>query len=186
MGGTMTAPQTRNWSANEIDDFVGHKYHIVVDGEVQTPATNMLPKLSYHQPQGFNPRILMLDLTIEQSGEFGGQVVLYHKADYKRPTSGDEYDEVNILFDGTIIKRIKVGHPKTAGTAGEAAKAAAAPAGEQPPKQAAKKPAKKAAKKPAKKSAKKSAKKAPKKTAKKTAKKAAKRTGKKKTARKKR
>ena len=109
----MTAPYTRNWSANELSDLVGRNYHIEVKGEVETRASNLVPKLRLHTPQGFNPRILMLDLTIETDGELGGQVVMLRKAAYTRPTSGNAYDEVDILFEGQIIERIKVGHPKT-------------------------------------------------------------------------
>ncbi len=57
-------------------------------------------------PQGINPRILLLDLTIVKTAEFGGQIVEYHKATYEHPTSGHQYDEVDILFDGEIIERI--------------------------------------------------------------------------------
>lgn len=168
----MTAPNTRNWSANELSDLVGRHYHIEVNGEVETPATNYSPKLAEHVPQGFNPRILLLDLTIVKTAEVGGQIVEYHKFAFEHPTSGHQYDEVDILFDGAIIERIKVGHPKTV---------VAAP----PKKPAAHKPPKKSAKKkPAKKKA---AKKAPakKKAAKKKgAKKAAKKSTKKKLAKK--
>ena len=30
-----------------------------------------------------------------------------------KPTSGNRYSEVDILFGGKIIQRIKVGHPKS-------------------------------------------------------------------------
>jgi hypothetical protein len=164
----MTAPNTRNWSANELSDFAGRHYHIEVNGEVQTPATNFSPKLTERIPQGINPRILLLDLTIVKTAEDGGQIVEYHKATYEHPTSGHQYDEVDILFDGEIIERIKVGHPKTFAAAAPkkpAARKAAKTSGKKKPakKKAAKKaPAKKkGAKKAAKKAAKKSTKKKP-------------------------
>ena len=107
------APNTRNWNANELPDLVGRRYRLIVTGDVQVTATNLTPKLSTHVPQGFNPRILLLDLTIVSSGGFGGQIVFYKSVQYMRATSGHQYDEVDILFRGKIIKRIKVGHPKT-------------------------------------------------------------------------
>jgi hypothetical protein len=156
----MTAPNTRNWSAKELPDFAGHRYHIEVNGEVETLATNFSPRLAEHVPQGINPRILLLDLTIVKTAEFGGQIVEFHKVAFEHQTSGLQYDEVDILFEGEIIQRIKVDHPKTA--------AAAAPkkpaAGKAAKKSAKKKPAKK---KGAKKTAKKTAKKYAKKSAKK-------------------
>ena len=107
------APNTQNWKANEIPDFTGHRYLLVVSGDVQVTATNLTPKLTVHVPQGTNPRILMLDLTIVSSGGLGGQIVFYKSVHYKKVTSGNKYDEVDILFGGKIITRIKVGHPKS-------------------------------------------------------------------------
>ena len=72
-----------------------------------------MPKLRSHDPQGINARILLLDLTIEADSGLGGQAVMLRKAAYTRPTSGNAYDEVDILFEGEIVERITVGHPKT-------------------------------------------------------------------------
>ena len=108
-----SAPQTRDWKANEIPDFIGRVYRLVVTGDVEVTATNLTPKLSVHAPQGFNPRILLLDLKIVSSGGFGGQIVFYKHVQFMKPTSGDRYDEVDILFGGKIIKHIRVGHPKS-------------------------------------------------------------------------
>jgi len=108
-----SAPKTRNWKANEIPDFVGRVYRLHVTGDVQVTATNRDPVLSVHTPQGINPRILLLDLKIVSRGGFGGQIVFYKQATFMRPTSGDQYDEVDILWEGRIIARIRVGHPKS-------------------------------------------------------------------------
>ena len=109
----MAAPKTRNWTANEIPDFTGRRSLLIVSGEVQVTATNQTPKLTVHVPQGINPRILMLDLSIVSSGGISGPIVFYKSVHFTRATSGDQYDEVDILFDGAITKRIKVGHPKS-------------------------------------------------------------------------
>jgi hypothetical protein len=152
----MTAPRTRKWSANELLDFVHHRYHLKVTGEVETPATNLLPKLTEHVPQGFNPRIFLLDLTIVKTAEIGAPLEAFRNATYDRPTTGNEFDEVDILFDGQIIEHIKVGHPKSETAAKKPAARKAVkkkPAKKKAP--AKKKGAKKAAKKAAKKSTKK-------------------------------
>jgi hypothetical protein len=152
----MTAPRTRKWSANELLDFVHHRYHLKVTGEVETPATNLLPKLTEHVPQGFNPRIFLLDLTIVKTAEIGAPLEAFRNATYDRPTTGNEFDEVDILFDGQIIEHIKVGHPKSETAAKKPAARKAVkkkPAKKKAP--AKKKGAKKAAKKVAKKSTKK-------------------------------
>jgi hypothetical protein len=107
------APATRNWKADEIPDFAGRRYLLAVRGDVQVTATNLAPKLTVHTPQGFNPRILLLDLSIVSTGRFGGQIVFFRSVHFTKVTSGDQYDEVDILFDGKIIQRIKVGHPKS-------------------------------------------------------------------------
>jgi hypothetical protein len=108
----MAAPQTRNWKANEIPDFAGRTYRLVVTGDVQVTATNLDPVLSEHRPQGFNPRILLLDLKIVSRGGFGGQIVFFKHTMFTKRTSGHAYDEVDILWQGRIIRRIRVGHPK--------------------------------------------------------------------------
>jgi hypothetical protein len=147
-----TAPNTRNWKAIEMPDFVGRIYRLTVTGEVEVSASNLTPVLTVHNPQGFNPRILLLDLAIVSGGGFGGQIMMWKPAQYARTTSGNQYDEVDILFEGKIVERMKVDHPKTAALA-----PGRKPAKKKPAKKAAKKGAKKASKKPAakKKSAKK-------------------------------
>jgi hypothetical protein len=152
------APNTRNWTANELPDLVGRNYHIDVNGDVEVTATNMMPVLRMRTPQGFNPRILLLDLEIVSEGGFGGQIMMWKEARFTRPTSGMQYDEADILFDGQIIKRIKVEHPKTVAPAKKAAKKKAAKKSVVKKSKSVKK-AKKAAKKAAKKKTKKKAKK---------------------------
>lgn len=156
------APRTRNWKALEMPNFAGRDYHLSVSGEVEVSATNKTPHLTQHAPQGFNPRVLLLDLTIRTDGGFGADVMTWKAVSLRQLTSGNQYDEVDILFDGEVIERIKVAHPKTAA------------ATKKPAKKTAKKAAKKAVKKTAKKAAKKKTVKKTKKKAKKAAKKAAK------------
>jgi hypothetical protein len=97
----------------ELSDLVGRRQHIIVSGQVEVSWSNLTPKLRKHVPQGINPRILLLDLTIVSSGGIGLPVVMYKSVQYTQPTSGNQYSEVDILFGGKIIKRIKVSHPKT-------------------------------------------------------------------------
>ena len=113
------APRTRNWVANEIPDFIGRTYRLVVTGDVEVTATNLAPKLSERVPQGISKRTLLLDLKIVKTGGFGGEIVFFRQAMFSKRTSGDQYDEVDILFGGKIIQRIKVGHPKSLRAAGK-------------------------------------------------------------------
>ncbi|HMK69501.1 MAG TPA: hypothetical protein VK442_00870 [Xanthobacteraceae bacterium] len=136
------APNTRNWKAVEMPDFIGRNYKLTVTGEVEIIGTGTTAKLVAHQPQGFNPAILLLDLDIHSPGGIQGQIARFVKVSYQEPTSGHQFTQVDILFEGAIIARVAVEHPKTV------AAPRAAPAAKKKPakKKAAKKaPAKKAA-----------------------------------------
>ena len=167
----LGAPNTRNWKAVEMSDLAGANPRLTVSGEVEVSASNLTPQLEIiHTPQGINPTILLLDLTITSDGGYGDQIMIWKPVRYERSTSGDQYTDVDILFEGDAVERIAVAHPLPV-----------APAAAKPAKKTAKKPAKKAAKKAAKKKAakkkvakKKVTKKAAKKAVKKSAKKAAK------------
>ena len=111
---TGNAPNTRNWKAIEMPDFVGRIYKLTVTGEVEIIGTGTTAKLTKHHPQGFNPAILLLDLDIHSPGGIQGQIARFVKVTYEEKTSGNQYTEVDILFDGEIIARVKVEHPKTA------------------------------------------------------------------------
>lgn len=102
------APRTRNWKALAITDIVGRTFYVAVSGEVQVTATNQVPKLSPHVPQGINPRILLLDLDIVKVGNIGGQIVFYRQVHYVKRTAFNQYSEVDILYRGNVIKRIRV------------------------------------------------------------------------------
>lgn len=156
------APKTRNFRAMEMPDFAGRRYQLIVSGEVFVTAGNQTPELTSHSPHGFNPRIKLLDLSIKTTGPIGTDPVEWRKIDppYREPTNGRQYDEVNVLFEGDVVERLSVEHPKTV---------AAAPAKKKIVKKKAKKTtakkkkAKKAVKKKAAKKTKKKAKKAKKK-----------------------
>lgn len=144
------APNTRNWKAIEMPDFVGRIYKLTVTGEVEIIGTGTTAKLTKHQPQGFNPAILLLDLDIHSPGGIQGQIARFVKVAYEEKTSGRQYTDVDILFDGEIIAHVKVDHPKTAASPRAATTAKKKPAKRKAAKKA---PAKKttAKKKPAKK-----------------------------------
>lgn len=155
------APHTRDWKAMELTNIIGRDGRLTVTGEVMLIGTGTTAKLVLHQPQGINPAILLLDLEIHSTGGIEGQIARWVPVSYEQKTSGRQYKEVDILFEGQIVAHVQVEHPVSV----------AAPAAKKKPT---KKPVKKPAKKPAKKSTKKSAKKPTKKPAKKRAKKRAK------------
>jgi hypothetical protein len=115
------APNTRNWKAMEISDFVGPNYRLTVSGEVELTETGTTAKLVKHQPPGFNPAILLLNLEIDRTGGTHGHIAWWAKVDYQQKTNSSQYEEVDVLYHGDIIKRITIEHPKTAASAGAAA-----------------------------------------------------------------
>jgi len=163
---------TRDWEALEMTDMIGQHGQITVTGEVELTDTGTTAELKEHVPSGLHPKILLLDLVIHRQGGIQGHIAWFEKLTFKMKSSGHAYDEVDIIYGGTVVQRVKVEHPLTFAAPPPAAKKApaeTAPAKKRPAKAAAakKKTAKKAAKKPAKTAAKKPAKKTVKKTAKK-------------------
>ena len=152
-----TAPQTRNWHATEMTDLVGRNGKLTVTGDVLIIGTGTTARLVEHTPQGINKTIFLLDLDVTTTSGPQGDIARWETLNYERKSSGHQYKEVDILFDGQIMERITVEHPVTL----------AARSVKKPAKKSAKKPAKKSTKKPAKKPAKKQAKKRTKKRAKK-------------------
>lgn len=102
----MGAPSTRNWNAfcNKMPPSPGNFY---VVGEVETMAGNRVPILRPSVPQGINPAILMLTLTIEDSGQIGTQDIAYRGVRYDR-SSCDGISQVTILWEGDIIASLDV------------------------------------------------------------------------------
>jgi hypothetical protein len=164
------APKTRNWSARE-SKHEPSGLHVTVAGEVEVSATNKHPQLAEAPHAG---KVLPLDLTIAESG-MGAEAVVWMAASFQRDVSAEEFDRVEIRWDGTVIATAPV-----IDDAEHAALASKQAAGGTRVARAKTVKAKKAAPKKA------SPKKAPvKKSTKKVAKKAAKKTAKKKTTKKK-
>ena len=162
---------TRDWEALEMTDMIGQHGQITVTGEVELTETGTTAELREHVPSGLHPKILLLDLVIHRQGGIQGHIAWFEKLTFKMRSSGNAYDEVDILHGGNVVQRVKVEHPLTFAAppakkpSAKKAPVKEAPSQKKPAKAAAakKKTAKKAAKKPAKKSAKKTAKKVAKK-----------------------
>ena len=162
---------TRDWEAFEIADMIAQHGQITVTGEVELTDTGSTAELKEHTPPSTNPKILLLDLVIHRQGGIQGHIDWFDKLTFKKKLSGDAYDEVDILYGGEIVQRVKVEHPLTfAAPPAKKPLAKKAPGGKKPPRAAAakKRTAKKAAKKPTMKAAKKSTKKSVKATKKKS------------------
>jgi hypothetical protein len=162
------APKTRNWRARE-NEHEPSGLHVLVSGEVEVSATNKHPQLAEAPHVG---KVLPLDLTITESG-MGSEAVVWMAASFHKVVSANEFDRVEIRWDGTVIATAPViddsEHDALASKQAQAQNTVAKVKTKKPP--AKKAVVKKAA---AVKAVRKAAKKAPKKVAKKTAKKAGK------------
>ncbi|WP_127595643.1 hypothetical protein [Nitratireductor alexandrii] len=81
---------------------------LYVTGEVQTSAGNMVPKLRPAVPQGINPQILILELSIEQEGDAGIQLVAFRPARYTQEAGAGAYTQVHIRHEGEEIAQLDV------------------------------------------------------------------------------
>jgi hypothetical protein len=85
------------WTA-WVDLMPGAQHEIYVTGEVRTNAANELPKLTPAVPQGPNPNILVLDLSIHDSGDPGIQLVAFRPARFERELGRHHYSQVEIRY----------------------------------------------------------------------------------------
>lgn len=83
-------------------------FELIVKGEVETDAANMVPKLACAQPQGINPQHLILDLGIVDTDAFDTQNVAFRPVRYEKPASSGDYTSVEIRRNGTILQSLKV------------------------------------------------------------------------------
>jgi hypothetical protein len=160
------APKTRNWRARE-NEHEPAGLHIIVSGEVEVSATTRHPQLAEAPHAG---KVLPLDLTIDESG-LGAELVVWMAARFHKEVSANEFDHVEIRWDGKVIATAPViddseHHALASKPVKAPAKVKTAKAKKSAPKKAAPaKAVKKVAKKAAKKAAKKTSKKASKKKA---------------------
>jgi hypothetical protein len=97
------SPNTRNWKAWQDLQPIG-KPKLVVIGQVETSNSNQTPHLNEHVPQGINPKILLLDLTISSSG-MGSTVMGWRDVRFEKEIVKDQYSSVEILWDGQCVAR---------------------------------------------------------------------------------
>ena len=92
------APKTKGWTARENK----HKpkgLHLIVTGMVEVNATNKDPVLTEAPHVG---KVLPLDLTIKESGK-GAQLMVWKPAYFHKVVSANQFDKVDIRWDGKTI-----------------------------------------------------------------------------------
>ncbi len=177
------APKTDKWSAHENK----HKpsgLHVIVYGSVQVSDADKAPVLA--KGSGGGAKVLPLNLSISNCGDPAIKAAVWKQAKFHAEVKADEYEQVQILWDGKAIANVPVlndaehSEQKAALTKRHNA-TAPKPKATKPKAKPAKAAPKKAAAKKASKSVAKKAKKAAKKTAKKSARRPAKKAAKKST-----
>ena len=103
----MASLKTRNWFAWENNMPPG-PVRLQVTGEVETPSAHQVPRLTRADPQGINPRILILNLTVEETGKTGPEVVDFRRAYYEEECRPEQFTEVQINCEGSLVQMIKV------------------------------------------------------------------------------
>jgi hypothetical protein len=75
--------------------------------EVETSNSNQTPQLKEAVPQGINPAILILDLSITSTG-IGNPVMGWKQAKFEKKVSAGQYTSVDIHSNGQSVCTCKV------------------------------------------------------------------------------
>ena len=98
----MTKRHTKDWAAIESTDLTGANRRLTVTGEVETFVSNEKATLREAVPQGTNPKILILDLSVAADG-IGAEVLGWTTATFTRAISLHQYDQVTIRTDDADV-----------------------------------------------------------------------------------
>jgi hypothetical protein len=107
--GEHRPPKTKDWAAweNRMPQIGGTGPTLYVTGKVKVPGTQYKPVLTPAAPQGINPKILLLNLSIEGQGDAqGGES--WRDVRYEQPVAAGQYVQVSILFQGSMIDNLDV------------------------------------------------------------------------------
>ena len=105
----MPIPNNRNWYAwedRQPPNPPGPTLHVT--GEVETNNGSIVPVLKPSVPQGINPKILILELTLEDTGKPGTDDVSYRPVKFQRDVQEGQHTQVQILWEGDEIAMIDV------------------------------------------------------------------------------
>jgi hypothetical protein len=91
------------WSATEDRQPPGVRFYVT--GKVVTSNGGLQPRLTKTVPQGINPAILLLDLTIEDTG-IGTTDVAPRDVRYEEVIQPDQYRSITIRWEGRDLHTI--------------------------------------------------------------------------------
>jgi hypothetical protein len=99
------APSAKNWTAREDrQPGPGKQVSLIVTGEVEVGRTNDMPALGEARPQGINPKILLLNLTINSPNAPGGEIMNWKQVQFKKNVSPGQYSDFTILWEGNEVE----------------------------------------------------------------------------------
>lgn len=81
---------------------------LIVIGKVVTNGGDLQPKLKERVPQGVNQNILLLDLTVEQTGKPGTDDIAPRDVRFDKPAGQGAYKQVEIYFEGERCLTLEV------------------------------------------------------------------------------
>lgn len=104
-GVVLAVPATRDWYAwNDTMPPKPDTFHVV--GEVQVPNPGVEVLLVPRNPQGINPKILLLNLVLVQRAGLWPQLVVWKRAHYEKVNAA--YTSVQIFSGDEVITTIPV------------------------------------------------------------------------------
>jgi hypothetical protein len=96
---------TRDWFAwNNTMPPKPDVFHVVGEVQVSNPGVDVL--LAPRNPQGINPKILLLDIHLHQRSGIWPQVVVWKQARYEKVNAN--YESVQIFYCNDVIANIPV------------------------------------------------------------------------------
>ncbi len=103
----MTSPNTRGFAAWINAQPPGPR-KLIVTGEVETTNGALKPVLTKREPQGINGSILLLVLTIVDTGQVGTADIDYRDVRYEQTDHIGPITRVDIIWDNDIIESLPV------------------------------------------------------------------------------
>ncbi len=106
----MNTINSRNWTAyeNRQPPMDASAVPFYVIGQVETNNGAKRPILKRAVPQGFNPQILILILTIEDAGGVGTTDVNYRDARFDDKVTLGQYSEVQVIYESNPVASVPV------------------------------------------------------------------------------
>ena len=97
-----------DWSASAISDMRGGNTRLVVLGTCEVPESGYAIELKKHEPQGFNPHDLLLDLVVRRPSEESESAAPVSKRVLYSEQTNFRYDTVTIRQESSVLKAMPV------------------------------------------------------------------------------